>query len=194
MKQFAGTLNRGWLALIGIALILAGVYVVLVSFGLLPGPREDSRLVSAGAGSVLEAAWVAIVLAVLGVLLALVALSWLGAQFPRVNRARPLRIHDDAVSGLTTCPPKAISTAVEEDLKMVPGVASADAVLRGTAKDPELSIRVGVDDRADLATVLASIRTGVVADVSTALDTTVSRLGVRVDIENGKRETSSITL
>lgn len=194
MRQFAGILNRGWLAVLGIALLLGGLYVALASFGLLPGPEQDSRLVSADAGSLLDPAWVAIVLAVLGVLLGLCALSWLGAQFPRVNRARALRIHDDAARGLTTCPPKALSDAVEEDLKTLPGVASADAILRGTAKEPELSIRVGIDDRADLATVLHSIRTDVVSDLSTALNTTMSGLAVRVDIEHSKRNTSSITL
>ncbi len=194
MRQFAGTLNRGWLAVLGTALILGGVYVVLASFGLLPGPKQDSRLVSADAGPLLDRAWVAVGIAVLGVLLGLCALAWLGAQFPRANRPGPLRLHDDAVRGLTTCPPKALSDAVEDDLKALPGVASADAILRGTAKEPELSIRVGVDDRADLSAVLHSIRTDVVSNLSTALDTTMSRLAVRVDIEHGKRDTASITL
>ena len=71
---------------------------------------------------------------------------------------------------------------------------AASAVLRGTARVPELTLRVSADDRTDLRGLLTSIRTEAAQNLSTALDTPIAHLGVQLDIDRGKRTTSSVTL
>lgn len=194
MRQYPGRLNRTWLALLGIVLLLTGLYGVVASIGLVPGPAQSTPVVSPAAGSALGQSWAAVMLAALGVVIGVLALFWLLAQVPRTNGARAFRLQDDAARGLTMCDPEVLSEAVEEDLAGLAGVLSADAVLRGTAKEPELTVRVGVDDRAEVQSLLRSIRTDVADRLATAMDAPVARLAVRVDIERGKRNTDRVNL
>lgn len=194
MRQYPGTLNRTWLALLGILVLLSGLYVVLAWTGVVPGPAQNSPVVSAEVGSVLDQVWAAVAIAVLGVIVGVLALFWLLAQIPKTNRARSLRLQDDAARGLTMCDPEVITDVVQEDLVALAGVRSADAVLRGTAKNPELTVRVGVDDRAEIQSLLRQIKADVVGPLATAMDAPLTRLAVRVDIERGKRNTDKVTL
>ncbi|MGB7449354.1 MAG: alkaline shock response membrane anchor protein AmaP [Ornithinimicrobium sp.] len=194
MKQLAGTLNRGWLGVLGLILALTGISTLLVATGLLSGPVSGSRVIPSDASSWLALPWVVLVVAVLGVVLAVLAVAWLSAQYPRTNTLRTLRFHDDPRGGLTTCDPGALCDVVEEDLRRLPAVSTADVLLRGTAASPEVSIRVSVDDRAEISTLLEGIRTPVLSDMSSAIGAPLSHVAVRVDIERGKRETRSVTL
>ena len=206
MRQLAGTLNRGWLAVIGIVALLIGLAGVLVSTGLLSsltgstgagvpsGPAANGSVIPSGAGRVFAASSVAVAVAAFGVIVGLLGLLWLLAQLPRANRARPLRLHDEATSGLTVCDPQVLSRAVEDDLNALAGVRSADAVLRGTAKAPELTVRVSADDRTDLAELVRSVRADVADHLAQAMDTPLAHLGVQVDIERGKRTSGSVTV
>ncbi len=205
MRQLAGGLNRGWLALIGVLLLVVGIAGALATTGVLgqllaatgtglPAPAAGSPVVDAGATGLLAQPVVIVAVAVVGVILAVLGLAWLLAQIPRTNAAQPYRLHDDAVSGLTVCPPDVLATAVADDIKTYAGVNAASAVLRGTSGAPELTVKVSADDRTDLRSLLTAIRTDAAANLSTALDAPLAHLGVQLDIDRGKRTTSSVTL
>jgi hypothetical protein len=205
MRQLAGGLNRGWLALIGVLLLVVGIAGALATTGVLgqllaatgtglPAPAAGSPVVDAGATGLLAQPVVIVAVAVVGVILAVLGLAWLLAQIPRTNAAQPYRLHDDAVSGLTVCPPDVLATAVADDIKTYAGVNAASAVLRGTPGAPELTVKVSADDRTDLRSLLTAIRTDAAANLSTALDAPLAHLGVQLDIDRGKRTTSSVTL
>ena len=205
MRQLAGTLNRGWLAVIGVLLLLIGLAAVLATTGVLgqlltmtgtgwPAPAPNSPVVDGAAGGLLAQPLAVVALAVLGVILAVLGVAWLLAQIPRTNAARPFRLHDDASTGLTVCPPDVLADAVADEVRTYSGVNGASAVLRGTSRAPELTLKVSADDRTDLRGLLASIHTQAAQNLSTALDTPIAHLGVQLDIDRGKRTTSSVTL
>lgn len=194
MRQYAGTLNRGWLGLLGALAILGGLYVILASVGVLPGPEKGSKVNATKFSSFFDRSEVAVGVAIVGAIIGVLALAWLIAQIPRTNKARPIRFHDDATRGLTLCAPGVLTAAVEEDIRSLPSVTSADAVLRGTAASPELTMRVGMDDRADLNALMRDLHVDVVSNFTTAMGTPPSHLGVILEVERGKRTTDSVTL
>ena len=131
---------------------------------------------------------------VVGLILGLLGLAWLLAQIPRSNEAKPFRLHDDARTGLTRCEPSVLSDAVEEQVKALPGVQNASAVLRGTSTEPDLTLKVTASDRADLTLLLASIQNTVAVDLAGALDTKFRRLGVQLEVTAEKTRTDQITV
>ncbi len=194
MRQYAGKLNRGWLSVLGVLLLLGGLYVVLASYGVLLGPEKGSWVDADRVGAILERTVVVVAVALLGVVIGLLALAWIIAQAPRVHRARPFRFHDDPALGLTLCSPEILSTAIVEDIKRLPSVMSAGSVLRGTAAAPELTMTVGVDDRADFSRLMQGIRSEVVENFTKSMGTPPFNLAVRLDVEPGKRSNDSVTL
>lgn len=194
MRRTAARLNRAWLAVIGLLLLLVGAVGLGVQLQLwerlLPGlaltwPAAGNPLL--GEAGWLDAAWLPVVVAALGVVLALLAVLWLIAQVPRRDAAKPFRLHDSAADGLTRCSPEVVTDVVETQVSAMPGVRSASAVLRGSATHPDLTVRMSVADDADLARLLASLEEQVAADVGTALDTQLARLGVVVDVDRSSR-------
>ncbi len=205
MRQLAGNLNRGWLAVIGVALVLVGLTATLATTRLLDrllatsgtgwtAPAAGTPVVDDGAAGLLAQTLTIVGIGVVGLIVALLALAWLLAQLPRTNAARPFRLHDDALSGMTVCPPDVLAAAVAGEVSTYPGVNATSAVLRGTAGAPELTVRVSADDRTDLRGLLTAIRGEAAKNLATALDAPIARLGVQLDIDRGKRTTSSVTL
>lgn len=205
MRQTAAGLNRTWLTVIGVLLLLAGLAVVVIGTGRLQSianaaglplnrPAPTNRLFGSATASALGLTWVVVVLAVVGVVLALLGLAWLIAQIPRTNEAKPFRLHDNAADGLTRCAPDVLTDAVEAQIKALPDVQDASAVLRGTAQQPDLTVKVTATDRADLPRLLDTIQTQVAGDLGRSLDTKLRRLGVQVEIGTTKAKTHQITL
>ena len=77
---------------------------------------------------------------------------------PADQRGQPFRLQDDAVRGLTICRADVLTDAVEADAERLLGVADASAVLRGTARQPELTLKVTVNDRTDIQRLLHSLQ------------------------------------
>ena len=67
---------------------------------------------------------------------------------------------------------------------------SASAVLRGDARQPDLTVKVTASERADVRRLLDAIEAGPVRDLGVALDTQVRRLGVQVEVGTGARRRS----
>lgn len=205
MRQTVGALNRTWLAIIGLIGLLLGLAGLLFATGLanqlaqalglntqLAQPAEPA--VPVDLQTVLEPQPVAIITAVVGILLGLLALAWVIAQIPRRNQARPLRLHEDGADGLIICEPNVLTRAVENQIEDFPGVIDADAVLRGTASAPELTVNVTVDDRADVQEVIDRVHNDAAADLETALETPLRRLGVLVDVSIKRKSDKAVVL
>lgn len=199
MRQFATGLNRTWLGILGLALLLFGLASVAIGTGV------AARLLTSGglnSGDHLLGAWVRDVFAntaaVIGVgvlagIVVVLGLAWLLAQIPRTNAATPLRFHDEA-DGLTTCSPAVLTDALCADVRTLPGVSDADAVLRGTADRPELTLRLNADERTDIPALLHQVQDGPAANLRTALGVPLSLLAVQVDISPAPRTADRVSL
>jgi len=205
MRQTAARLNRAWLTVLGILLLLAGLGVLLIGTGLLAPaaravglglsrPTASNHLFGAATAGAFALTWVVLLTALVAVVVGLLGLAWLIAQVPRSNEAKPFRLHDDARTGLTRCAPSVLSDAVEAQVKALPGVQNASAVLRGTSTSPDLTLKVTASDRTDLSRLLASIQNTVAADLAGALDTKLRRLGVQLEVDTAKTKTNQITI
>lgn len=199
MRQFATGLNRTWLAVIGVVLILIGVASAAIGFGLLErltssGPKTTDPVLGSWAGDAFASTAAVVGVALVALLVALLGLAWLLAQVPRTNAAAVYRLQDDAATGLTSCSPAVLTDAFAADVQTLPGVTAADAVLRGTAADPELTVRLTANDRTDVPALLAMVRSGPVQNLATAMGAPLARLAVQVDISPQQRTADSVTL
>lgn len=205
MRQHPGGLNRAWLTVVGLVVILAGVIAAAIALGLLgsvlaatrapvTAPAPTDSVLAPGIGDFLDQQPVVIGVGILGVLLAVLGLLWLVAQIPRTNAAKPFRLHDDATRGLTVVQPDALTGAVEAEVEVLPGVTKVDAVLRGTAAEPELTVQVAANDRADIAGLLHSLQTDIAAHLATALGRPLKHLAVQVDITTTRRTADHVIL
>ncbi|WP_104165946.1 hypothetical protein [Arthrobacter sp. SX1312] len=206
MRETAGRLNRTWLAIIGLLVLLLGAAGLLLASGaaatvtgalnagFIPA-RPSDTVVPAGLRDAFTADAAPLVLTALAVLVGFLALLWLLAQVPRRHPARTFRLHtDDGGTGYTRCEPKVLAEAVENHVLRLPGVTGADALLRGSATEPDLFLTVRVDDRADLQDLLHLIHTDVAADLETALETPLRNLAVLVTVGNQQRNDSTAVL
>ncbi len=121
------------------------------------------------------------------------ALFWLLAQIPRRNQARAFRLHgNDGATGYTTCEPKVLTTAAEDETGALSG---ATALLRGTASEPELAIDVRFDDRADdVQDILENIHTQVAANLETGLETPLRKVAVLFNVTSHRQNDREVVL
>jgi hypothetical protein len=205
MRQTPSRLNRTWLTILGVLLLLLGAAGVLLATGqaaALVGraglgwtpPGTDRHLVGRAASDAFALTWVVLLTTLVAVVVALLGLLWLLAQIPRTNAAKPFRLHDDARTGLTRVDADVLTRAVEAQVKSLPGVTGASAVVRGSAAHPDLTLRVTADDRTDIGGLLERLHHQVAADLADALDTRLRRLGVQVEVSTGKSGTDHITV
>lgn len=204
MRQRNGSLNRTWLAIIGIILLLSGIAGVLFAAGganslastiglpALAAPTQ--HVVTADVQALLQPAPVAVAAAVAGAVLALLALLWLSKQIPRKNPARPLRLHKDGAQGLTLCAPQVITNIIADQVDAFPGVTHAAAVLRGTASSPDLTINATVNDRANISDVVERIYERTAADLETALQNPLQRLAIQLDVSGSTKGNKTVVL
>lgn len=194
MRETAGKLNRAWLAVIAVVLLLAGGAGVLLASGLgkdlaaaanlalVPAAPESPVFAGPPLDAVSNPVGAALILAG-AALIALLALSWLGAQIPRRHQASTLRLHSDhGRDGYTRCEPRVVADAVAHEVEALPGVTSASALIRGSANQPELNLDVKVEDRADIQDVISRINGEVTANLETALEVPLRKVAVLFNI------------
>ncbi|MCB5292527.1 alkaline shock response membrane anchor protein AmaP [Arthrobacter sp. SO3] len=196
MRQTAGTLNRIWLAILGILALAAGTGLLLQSNGTLHALLNTARLwesvVTGDLHAFFAQPWVAATLLILGVIMAVLGLLWIIAQIPRKNTARAYRLHDDGSQGFTLCDPSVLAAAVESRINALPGVVSSAVLLRGTGKAPDLSLRVTVNDRADVQDVIHRIQTSTLRELSSALEAPLQRSQLQIDISGRSQSTGTV--
>lgn len=189
MRRMAAGANRTGLIIVGLFLLVAGLAVFAISFGLAaavaPGLTPDAALQPVAA--VFALPFSAVIALVVALILAIIGIRWLAAQVPRKGSAKPLRMQEDARSGVTTVTANVIAAAVEDDLEDTPEVIDAQAILRGTARRPELVLHVDVDERADVDAVVVDIADRVTANASHALGVPLSAVGVEIGIARSRQ-------
>jgi hypothetical protein len=198
MRQFATGLNRTWLAMLGILLLLAGLVGLAIGTGLATSvttaaPTSRSRVIGSGAARTFADNGPVVIVLVVALVVALLGLRWLLAQVPRTNAASALRLQDDAASGITTVEPSVLTDAVSRQVQSLPGVTSASAVMRGTAEAPDLTVTLTANDHTDVPALLRALQTGPVADLERAIEVPLAHLGVQVDISPEKRTSDSVS-
>ena len=202
MRQRSGLLNRAWLAVIGLVVLLAGIVAALIALGLLARittaigiglgvPVTSSKVLGPGVGAFFDQP---VAVGLLGVILGVIGLAWLMAQIPRTNAAKPFRLQDDAARGVTICRADVLTDAVEADAERLLGVADASAVLRGTARQPELTLKVTVNDRTDIQRLLHSLQAETAARLVSAMETPLKHLAVQVHVTTSRPTADQITI
>lgn len=180
MRAHAGTTNRVWLTILGLLCLAAGVWILLLASGVLGRPADP---VLGGPPETLTGSQVAPVTAlVAGLLLGLLGLWWLLAQIPRRRAAGEFRLQEDPARGITVCNPPVLAAAVETATERIPGVLDATALVRGTPEEPDLTLKVTVNARADIRAVVDRIQQAVVPDLALALGNPLHSLGIQVEV------------
>lgn len=196
MRQTAGTLNRIWLAVLGILLLAAGTALLLQSNGTLHALVNTARfwesVVTGDLHAFFAQPWVAATLLLVGVILAVLGLLWILAQIPRKNMPGAYRLHDEGSQGFTLCDPSVLAAAVENRINTLPGVVSSAVLLRGTARAPDLSLQVTVNDRADVQDVIRRIQTSTLPELSYALEAPLQRSQLQIDISGRSQSTGTV--
>lgn len=196
MRQTAGTLNRTWLAILGILLLAAGTALLLQSNGTLQALLNTARfwesVVTGDLHAFFAQPWVAAVLLLTGVILGVLGLLWIIAQIPRKNRAGAYRLHDDGSQGFTLCDSSVLAAAVENRINNLPGVVTSAVLLRGTARAPDLSLRVTINDRADVRDVIHRIQTSALPELSYALEAPLQSSRLQIDISGRSQSTGTV--
>lgn len=170
MLRRSKTPNRLWLFILGVPLLIAGAAGLWGSFGSdafgLPLPERGAPL--ADLGELPE--WTAWVLLAVSAALALVGITWLAAALPRPERVRHYLLQHDGSTGLTELRTKVLGDAVESHCRTVPGIVDATAHIGGSARYPELSLHIEVDERSDIPAALDSVKTVVLPGLAQTIE------------------------
>lgn len=186
MSNRAAGVNRFWLCVLGLIMIAAGAVGVAIGTGWIawiPVPVDLPAVDAPVVPDPVTDQVAVMIMAGIGLLIMLAGIAWLVRQLPRNGSVKPFRLHDDPADGITTVDPAVIGEAVRGQLESFRGIVAANVRLRGSVRHPELTIKITADERADLAELVDRIRTQAVADLEQALDATVTRLAVQVEID-----------
>lgn len=196
MRQNAGTLNRIWLAILGILCLAAGTALLLQTNGtlqtLLSTAPAWQSVIAGDLQAFLAQPWVAATVLIIGVIIGVLGLLWIIAQIPRRNRAGAYRLHDDGSQGFTLCDPSVLAAAVEKQINTLPGVVTSAALLRGTAMAPDLTLKVTVNDRADIRDVIHRIQTTTLPELSSALEVPLQSSRLQIDVSGRTQSTGTV--
>lgn len=182
MRQHAGTANRVWLIILGLLCLAAGLYVILLASSVV-GSAEGPVLYGPPE-NVTDPDYAPVVAILGGLLIGLLGLWWILAQIPRRAAAGPFRLQESPSRGTTVCNPSVLAAAVENDTDQIPGVVDSSAMLRGTAEEPDLTLKVTVNARADIGEVVRRIQETVVPNLASALENPLHSLGIQLEASN----------
>jgi hypothetical protein len=194
MRRRPGGVNRFWLIIIGLLLLLSGLIGIGIGTGLLQqvldrfavgvqlpdrsarvfGDLDLIQFTQPGPQTVL--------VGVAGAIVLLVGLAWIIRQLPRPSRQLDYRLHDDARTGVVTLHPKVMAEALAERVRALPGVTGATGTMSGTADHPVVRMMIKADAHADLPEVLRRSYDRIAEDLDVALGAGVERIAVQLDI------------
>lgn len=191
MRIFSGTQNRLILGLIGLLLVAFGVVWAVAALGRIPVVDPATEV---NAAQVLAAEAAPVIALVAGVVLILLALWWLVRLFPRRRQAPPLRYFDSGRQGLTQVNVSALNTAIADRVEGLPDIVRASAVLRGSARAPELMVRVAVNEGSDVTRAADTVVTRCTREVEDTLGAPLDYLGVLIDVTQEKHRRHEVVL
>ena len=158
-------LNRTLLALLGALLLAVCVAVALVFLDLVR-PLDPGAPVLPAAGP--PPPWTPVAMAAAGVVLGLLALRWLLAQFARGPKPQTWRL-DDGI-GVTRYTPTIAMTPFIDEVDALPAVRAAHAALGGTSDAPTLAVVITAEPRADLREIRQRLAADALPRLRQALD------------------------
>jgi hypothetical protein len=164
--------SRALLGLLGLLLLAAGVAGLLAGTDVF-GRTVDRRHLNANpvAGFIeTNTVWFWPVAAVLGVVVAVLALRWLITVLMPAPRAANIVVPGDRSAGGTTLESRAFSDALTTEVETYRGVRTARAWVDGTPTDPRLNLAVGLDEDADLVALRHRVEAEGLTHARQALD------------------------
>ena len=196
MRQTAGTINRTWLAILGILAVAAGIATILQATGILQSfastPSADAKIVTGELHPLFAQQWLVILFLVIGIAVGVLALLWIIAQIPRKNLAQTYRLEKPGAQGRTRCEHSVFATAVEQQSNTMGDVGTSSVLLRGTADEPDLTLKVTVNDQADIRALLRNLERTTFAELSTALEAPLLKRRVQIDVRARTQNTGTV--
>ena len=177
--------NRTVLVLIGLVLLAAGVGGLLLSLDLIAGGTGRWPVVPDPVAEFATSTWwLPWAVAAAAVVVALLGLWWLLAQF-RVDWPSHLDLTGDRPDGTTTLAAGALTDAVEYDAASIRGVASASASLR-SQPTRRLELTVDLAAFADVGEVRRRLEQQTAARARQVIDQ--PNLPIRIELRPTRRE------
>ncbi|ALE06254.1 hypothetical protein AL755_13615 [Arthrobacter sp. ERGS1:01] len=189
-------MNRIWLAILGVVVLIAGITLLLQASGqlqrLLQSTPSGTRVVTGNLHAFFAAPSVEAILLIAGVIAGVLGLLWILGQIPRKNAAGSYRLQGEDAGGFTVCDPDVLASAVENQVNTLPGVISSSVLLRGSADAPDLTLKVTVNDRANIQELIHRIETSTFPDLATALEAPLQRTRILVDVSARTQRTGTV--
>ena len=197
MRQTAGTLNRTWLAILGLLVLAAGLTAVLQAAGtlqtIIPTPPPGTKIVTGDLHAFFAQPWLLILFLSVSVFVGILALLWIIAQVPRKNLATSYHLQQEGTHGRTNCEPSVLAAAVREEINSLPEVVTSSVLIRGTAEEPDLTLKVTVNDQADIRALLRHLEKKTFVDLSIALEEPLHQRRVQIDVSTRTQTTGTAT-
>lgn len=175
--------NRAVLILLGLLLLAVGVLGLVLGGGGFGTERRNAPVLSESTTSfAAENPWFWWALAAACILISALALGWLLRQL-HTERVGRIDLTTDERAGATIVHAGAVTDAVEDESRGIPGVADAAATLQGERRH-RMALSVDVADYADIAEVRTHLEDIVVPRLRQALDD--AALPVDIEIRPGR--------
>lgn len=201
MRHTAGRLNRVWLTITGLILILGAGITAAIGLGLLEGhtvagfraPDRDQPILDLPDDPATTTT-IATVLVVAGIILGLFCVLWLLAQVPRKHGASDLKLQDPENRGLTVMKPGLLEDAISDRVEELEDISKATTIIRGSFRAPDITVRITTTSHADLPSVVADVEHRIKHDLRLTLGREPASLGVAIDVKDEPKKESSVTL
>lgn len=181
--------NRTVLAGLGLLLLAAGIYVLVRSYGGLGDAREHTAVLLPGlrrfVGSNLGWFWLGTLIVVL--LVAFAGLSWVRMQLRAGPAVREVRLNESAREGRSVLDPAALESALSEDIASYAGITGARSKLRADGAEPEVDVRIDVEDYADIASLRQQVEAHALRRLREALEVQAVLANLRFDLSPAQR-------
>ncbi|PYI65713.1 hypothetical protein CVV68_16850 [Arthrobacter livingstonensis] len=176
--------------------LIAGIALLFQAGGqlhrFLQSAPSGTRVVTGDLHAFFAASAVVSVLLIVGVIAGVLGLLWMIAQIPRKNAAGTYRLQGHDAGGFTVCDPAVLAGAVENQVNILPGVVAASAMLRGSANAPDLTLKVTVNDRANIQDLIHRIDSTILLDLANALEAPLQRARLQVDVSGRTQRTGTV--
>ena len=179
-------LNRALLAALGLLLLAAGGFALVLHFGWWRPLNPDTPLIPAvGSPSTVALSATAAAAIVVGLL----CLRWLAAQLLTRTPARVLRFERDIDTGRTELAANAAIAPFLAEVAAYPGVHAARGTLHGVRADARLNLVITAEQDGDLGEIRRALRDNGLPRLCHALDLELLPVDVefRVATPSGQR-------
>jgi hypothetical protein len=180
-RSLAG--DRWIVVLVGLLLVVAGVLVALLSYGVFGAGRASRPLLDPMIVAALTAQPLTARLVAIGVGLVLAVLGLVGAARSLRPEARPDLHLDGGPDTRITVSSAAAAEAVGQQAGALPGVGRARARLVGPEHAPALRLTVWLAEDADVSAVLDALETRVLATARESWELAALPVAVRLELD-----------